>query len=851
MKGSKKRQQTENRAKGCWPVTYRFVAMGTLMAYTAFGASKVTMGSSFGGNGDKNGPNSSAGSQTLVVRRFEISEGMLGDVLASFEKITGIHVSYADEGIKLLKSEGVTGLYAPDQALRKILAESGMSYRFTATDQVLVQLSGVSTSIEVSANSIVPEVISSPKYTELLRDTPQTVSVVSQQVMQEQGVTTLRDALRNVAGISLAAGEGGAQGDNLTIRGFTARNDIFLDGMRDFGSYYRDSFNYENVDVLQGPTSVTFGRGSTGGVVNQESKVPEAQNFVSGTLQFGSDLTRRITADVNHQLGKNAAFRLNAMGQDSQVSERNIAENRRAGIAPALTFGLGTPTRLALSYLHQSEDNNPDYGIPWLFNGPAPVDRENYYGFEHGNYLKTQVDVGTVKVEHEFGTSVTLRNQARYGHYRRDVKITEAKVIPTLPDGTSVSPDTPIDEINVTRNQIAVNSLETYLGDQLDMSFRFKTGGISHTLVMGVEGGRETSAPERFTFPTSLTGTPPGTVVVPSTSLADPDETQLGAGTQFVSSVAHAIAISFGTYAVDTMKFGRRVDVIAGIRWDRFDTDFNSLAFTPMNQTNPTPTVLSQVDEKPSYRAAIVYKPTNFGSIYFDYGTSFNPSAEALSLSAANFPIGPDGKPEPLAPESNRTFEVGTKWDLPSKKLSASLAVFRTEKMNAREPSQDNPLFNVLAGTQRVDGVQVSVTGRLTDRWQVLSSYAYLNGKLVNSQAFPAAVGAQLANVPNNTFNLWTTYQLPWRLTAGAGMQFVGSRTASSTVPLDPTTGLVKQIPSYWVFNAMASRPITEHISAQINFYNLANRYYFDQPHPGHIVPGAGFTALGGLTFRF
>lgn len=846
MRGSNKKKQAENRAKGCWPVTYRFVAMGTLMAYTAFGASKVAMGSPFGANGDKNGPNSGSGSQTLVVRRFEISEGTLGDVLASFEKITSIHVSYADEGIKLLHSGGVTGLYAPDQALKRILAESGTTCRFTAANQILVQLAGLSASIEVNADSRMPEVISSPKYTELLRETPQTVNVVSQQVMQEQGANTLRDALRNVAGISLAAGEGGAQGDNLTIRGFTARNDIFLDGMRDFGSYYRDSFNYENVDVLQGPTSVTFGRGSTGGVVDQESKVPEARNFVSGTLQFGSDMTRRITADVNHQFGKNAAFRLNAMGQDSQVSERDIAENRRAGIAPALTFGLGTPTRVTLSYLHQSEDDNPDYGIPWLFNGPAPVDRTNYYGFEHGNYLKTQVDVGTVKVEHEFGTSVTLRNQVRYGHYRRDVKITEARVIPTLPDGRLVTPDTPIDEINVTRNQIAVNSLETYLGDQLDLSFRFKTGGISHTLVMGVEDGRETSAPERFTFPTSLAGTPPGTVIVPGTSLADPDETQLGAGTQFVSSIAHAISISFGTYAVDTMKFGRHVDVIAGMRWDRFDTDYTNLVFTPLNQAAPVPTVLSQVDEKPSYRAAVVFKPTNFGSIYFDYGTSFNPSAETLSLSAANFPGG-----KQLEPESNRTFEVGTKWDLPSKKLSVNASVFRTEKLNAREPSQDNPLFNVLAGTQRVDGVQVAVTGRLTDRWQVLGSYAYLYGELVSSEAFPAAVGAQLANVPKNTFNLWTTYQLPWRLTAGAGAQFVDSRTASSAVPLDPATGLVKQIPSYWVFNAMASRPITEHISAQINLYNLANRYYFDQPHPAHIVPGAGFTALGGLTFRF
>jgi len=277
----------------------------------------------------------------------------------------------------------------------------------------------------------------------LLRDTPQTISVIDDKTIEQQGVNTLRDALRTVAGISLAAGEGGAKGDNLTIRGFSGRNDIFLDGMRDFGSYYRDPFNYESVDVLQGPSSMTFGRGSTGGVVNQESKAPQTGRFVSGTLQFGSDLTRRIAADVNEPIGKTSAFRLNVMGHDSQVAERDVAENRRFGVAPSLAFGLGTTSRLTLSYYHQQADDTPDYGIPWLFNGPAPVDRNNYYGFRDGNYLRTDVDVLTAKVEHDFGSSITLRNQVRYGHYKRDALITEARIAGT-PD-----PDTPLEDISV------------------------------------------------------------------------------------------------------------------------------------------------------------------------------------------------------------------------------------------------------------------------------------------------------------------------------------------------------------------------------------------------------------------
>ena len=798
--------------------------MGTLVAYSALGASKVALAAPWpngNGSGDKD-----SDSQALSVRRFDIPSGTVDVVLATFQKATGIHVALQRPEIGQLESPGVQGVYTAPQALAHLLEGTGVTFQFTARDSVILQLEAVSTSIEVSAD--VPEIASMPKYAELLRDTPQTVNVIPQKVMEDQGVNTLRDALRNVAGISLAAGEGGAQGDNLTIRGFSARNDIFMDGMRDFGSYYRDPFNLEQVEVLQGPSSVTFGRGSTGGNVNQESKTPETGRFIDGSLQFGSDLTRRITADINEPIGQKAAFRLNIMEHDSQVAERDIAENRRFGVAPSLAFGLGTTTRLTLSYLHQSEDDTPDYGIPWLFNGPAPVDRSNYYGFKDANFLRTSVDVATARFEHDFGSSVTLRNQARYGHYYRNAQISEAKVNPTITDSSGnvipVTTSTPLDDLTVTRNQITVQSLETYLGDQMDMTFRFQTGFAQHTVVAGVEGGRETSSPTRFAW----SG-------VPQTSLENPDENQAFAGTSTVSSDVHAIAISFGAYALDTVKLGRYVDLIGGVRWDHFDTDYSSV--TPTG-----PTAFSRVDQKPSYRAAIVFKPKPTGSIYFDYGTSFNPSAESLSLSAstANLP-----------PENNRTFEVGSKWDLLSKKLTIDGSIFQTIKLNAREPSVDNPLLNVLAGKQRVNGVQLAISGHISDRWQVLANYAYLDGRLVSSQAFPAAIGAQLANVPKNTFNLWSTYELPWRFTVGGGSQFVDSRTASSTVPFDPTTGLVKEIPSYWVFNAMASHPLTERVSLQLNLYNLANRYYFDEPHPAHIIPGAGFTALVGLNFKF
>ena len=427
-----------NRVDG-WPVTYRWAAMGTLLAYSALGVTKVAVAHPWTDDQGKGG--GPAGPQALVVRRFDIAPGNLGETLDEFARISAISVKFADEVLRTLPSRGLIGLYTPDQALKLLLADSGASYRFVAADAVAIQLAQVTTAVEVSADG--PQMIGSPKYSELLRDTPQTISVIDDKTMQQQGVNTLRDALRNVAGISLAAGEGGAQGDNLTIRGFSGRNDIFLDGMRDFGSYYRDPFNYESVDVLQGPSSMAFGRGSTGGAVNQETKAPEAGKFISGSLQFGSDLTRRITADINEPLGQTSAFRLNVMGHDSQVADRDVAENRRFGLAPSLAFGLGTTTRLTLSYYHQQADDTPDYGIPWLFNGPAPVERSNYYGFREGNHLRTDVDIATARVEHDFGSTVTLRNQVRFGHYKRNALITEPRIAGT-PDL-----DTPLEDIAV------------------------------------------------------------------------------------------------------------------------------------------------------------------------------------------------------------------------------------------------------------------------------------------------------------------------------------------------------------------------------------------------------------------
>ncbi|MEJ0018965.1 MAG: TonB-dependent siderophore receptor [Acetobacteraceae bacterium] len=657
-----------------------------------------------------------------------------------------------------------------------------------------------------------------PKLTQPLLDTPQSISVIPQQLMEDQGTTTVRDALRNVPGISLAAGEGGAQGDSLTLRGFSARNDFFLDGMRDFGSYYRDPFNLNNIEVLKGPASIMFGRGSTGGVVNQVSKQPQMAPIMAGTGTVGTDRTFRFTTDINQPLTNidNAAFRLNLMGNLNGISARDGAEYRRFGIAPSVTFGLGTDTRLTFSYFHQQEDNTPDYGLPWLFANPAPVNRQNFYGFQNDDFLRTQVDIGTIRLEHDFNENVSFRNQFRYANYQRAGRITEPQVA-----YAGINQNTPLNRITVNRNLISVFSTESFMQNQSDVTVRFNTGPLKHTVVAGIELGRETSDPTRVSY----TG-------VPTTNLLFPNLNQPFTFTSNrISTQVTTTSNSYSAYFVDTIELDEHWDLIAGFRWDTF--------YTRYKQAIPPVVNLSRTDDMPSWRAAIVYKPIQTGSIYFAYGTSFNPSAESLSLAANT---------ASLAPEKNETFEIGTKWLVNDGRLTLNGSIFQITKLNARVPDPFNSAFNVLGGNQRVRGFEFGVAGNLTEAWEVYAGYAYLNSVVLES-TLPATVGQPLGNTPKHTLSVWSTYELPWHgIEIGGGVQYVSSRIASSTP--NGTTGLIEVAPGYVTVQAMAKYPISPGIELQLNAYNITNTKYYDLLHPAHVVPGAGPSVLLTTSFK-
>ena len=664
--------------------------------------------------------------------------------------------------------------------------------------------------------------LSLQKYNGPLLTTPQSATVITQKLMEDQGVTSLRDSLRNVSGISIGAGEGSYQGDNFSIRGFAARSDIFLDGMTDFGSYDRDPFNLEQIEVLKGPSSAQFGRGSSGGVVNQESKTPQLESFTEGSLEYGTNNTERGTIDINLPITgiPNAALRLNAMGNHSDVAERNAAQYERWGIAPSLAFGIGTPTRLTLSYFHQAENNVPDYGIPWLFDRPAPVDRRNFYGF-NSDYLKTDVSIGTIRLEHDFDERFSLREQFRVASYRRNFRISQA-------DTGEILPGTPLDQAQVGRDIIDAVSTDRLVDEDINLTSRFETGPLKHSLITGFEYVHQSVDPRRIE---------PTWENVPDTGLLSPAVDKPFPGVGVTGTEVRAAVNTGSIYLTDTAKIGEAWTLIGNVRYDHVSSRYYE-SIEPTAEFN-------QDDNLFSWRGAVVYQPRPNGSIYVASGTSVHPNIAQLALSSE-----PTLPPETKYAGIGRNFEVemGTKWDLFDQRFSMSTAVFLDEQTNPAPVDLDDPLLEVFHGRERVYGFEFGSVGRLTSKWRILLNYTLQFSKITASSD-PTLIGNPVLNAPKHTASLWTTYELPWNFEAGFGSYLVSSRTASESP--DPQNGLLMVAPGYIIFSAMLKYHITKNIDIQANVNNLTDKYYYDGVHPGHINPGEGRVVYVSTNFKF
>jgi catecholate siderophore receptor len=714
-------------------------------------------------------------------------------------------------------------------------AETGTSAPNADHDGALAQSLGILVTAK-PVDSYQTEASANTKYTDPIRDTPQTIRVIPQSLIKDQNATSLQQALQNVPGITFTAGEGGTlPGDNINIRGFNARQDLFVDGFRDTGVYTRDPFNLEQIEVVEGPASTYSGHGSTGGSVNLISKAPMLSPLYAATVGFGSDLFFRDTVDINQPLTKwlpNAAIRFNAVYQYNEFANRDEVNASRWGLNPVVSYGIGTNLRATLSYLFLREEDLPSFGLPTInataiaanpkfadnLNEVAPVDYSNFYGLVKRDYMDSTTHIPTLTLAYDFNENFKLVNTSRYA----ETFVDEITTPPRFNAGANFFPggglagnftvDTyPADTL--TRELRGRRQRDTFLGNQTAMTAKFDTWKVHHDAVLTAEFIEEKEAYRTAT----------GANVITSLSHPNPDDPYAfpviwGAETK---TRLDNVALSL----FDSIKLLPQLILSGGMRYDHLE----SSAHVPATATAAA-YVAEQTNDLASWRTGLTYKPIEPLSIYFGYGTSYNPSIEGGTGNTSS-PTSLNRTTSQLEPEFNQTYEFGVKWEALKERLTLNAAVFRTIKENVRISDPSLP-FNsgvfLLEGEVQVQGIEFAVQGNLTKEWKVFGGYTYLESEF---QSGPNQ-GRELPYTPNQSASIFTTYDLPYHITVGFGSRFI-DKTFGSV--LNTTSA-----PGYHVEQALIGYQATENIGFQVNVYNLTGEEYIAQYGNGGAIPGAG-----------
>lgn len=676
--------------------------------------------------------------------------------------------------------------------------------------------------------------LSSPKYTQPVLDTTQTISIISKELFLEQGATTLTEALRNSPGVgTFYVGENGSTstGDAIYMRGFDTSGSIFVDGVRDLGTISRDVFNTEQVEVIKGPASTDNGRTAPTGAINMVSKQPELGNGLTASVSYGSANQRRATADWNQAVNDHAAFRLNVMGQDSGVPGRDQVQNNRWGIAPSFAFGLGTATRVYLDYLHIKQDNVPDGGVPTIglpgYSTPDPtrpfltnakeVDTSNFYGTT-ADHDRVNADMFTARIDHDFSDKLALHNTLRWGRTTEDYVLTS--FMGTAANLLTPNPLDPSTWTIARSNPTFKHANNRIITDQANATATFDTGVVTHNLSTGIELTQEKATTVGYA---SLNGAawPAANLYDPQWDVAVPPYGQTGAYTNGKTNTASA-------YVFDTLKFGERWQVNAGVRLDHYVTDYDSTVQcgskgNPVCGPLPALTVVPGLnvhtgDNLYNWKLGVLYKLASNGTLYANYAVSAEPpGGNTLSFSTSASSL---DQPN-LQPQRARTYEVGTKWELGEGRLMLTGALYQTTVSN--ELVQDPvTLLYYQVGQKRVQGVEVSAVGRLTEQWSISAGFTTMNASVINGTSVVQNGSSDLAYTPKRAFTSWTSYLLPFGLTIGGGARYNGELQRGT----DGAIGTPAYTQAYWVVDAMASYPISRHVDLRLNLYNLFDKNY-------------------------
>jgi catecholate siderophore receptor len=703
--------------------------------------------------------------------------------------------------------------------------------------------------------------VSSPKFTQELIDTPQTISIVSQEVLKQQGATTLSQALRNTPGVTFLLGENGntATGDSIFMRGFDTQGSIFIDGIRDLGTVTRDTFNTEQVEIAKGPAGPDYGRGAASGYVNMASKVPTAQSFTGGTASYGTASNARLTGDINYRFeGSGTALRLNVMGQDGEVDGRDFIERKGWAVAPSIAFGLEGDTRSYFYLLHTEQDNVPDGGVTTLGvdgfynrdldpNPPpatpplppprapgvvaAPVDSENYYGYR-SDFEETSGTMFTARFEHDFNENVSIRNSTRYGRLEQFYVLTGVNAV-TIP---SPNPDT----WTVNRTRQSKFQENTLMTNQTNLTINVAAGGVSHAITTGIEFISEEQYNPAYAA-ASLGALVPANPYDPGLADAPPGYNPARNGV-FTRGETQTI----GAYVFDTLSFAEKWEVTGGFRLDSYDTDFESMALTG---TALTPTQLGADDTLFSYKVGVLFKPLSNGSVYLSHANSKQPPG------GANFTLTPpnganNANRTDLEPTEGENLELGTKWEFNDGALAVTAAIFDSSNKNELVPDATNPTIFVQVGEREVQGIELGIVGKITENWDLSAGLAKMDTEVVQGSA--AQTGSQINWSPELTFSSWTTYRMPFGLTIGGGARYVDTVARSISNNVLPTTN-VPTAPEYWVVDAMLGYQVNDKVNIQLNGYNLLDEEYIATLNNGgsRYIPGTPLSALLSVNFTF
>jgi catecholate siderophore receptor len=763
----------------------------------------------------------------ISKRSYDIPAGTLHDALVLLAEQSGVKLAF-DLGLLQGKiTFGLTGDFEFKAALEQLLENSGLQVTEQAGGYAIVAASAAATESVVTLPSIQVTAVTANRYAAvststatktntLLRDVPQSITVITDDLIKDQSIRSLGDAVRYVPGVGVSQGEGNR--DALVFRGNRSTGDFFVDGIRDDVEYYRDLYNIERVEVLKGANGMIFGRGGSGGVINRVTKEANWNPVREFSFQGGSFNQKRMTADVGYVINDKAALRLNAMYEDAG-SFRDGVNMERLGISP--TVKPTTRTKIVASMERFHDDRTADRGITSVLGtagqitGPVDVSRAQFFGDPRRSNANVDVLAFNSFIEHKFESGVTLQNRTNFTTYDKFYQNVFANGGLNLNSGLLS-----LGAYNNTTSRENVFN-------QTNLLYSLNTGPLLHTLMAGIEVGRQETHNRReaglFNNDQSRTNlfVP---LFNPLTNVPITFRTRDSGGD--LDALNRSIVNVTSLYIQDQIEIVPQLQAIVGVRYDMFEVDFQ--------QKNGPRDHLKTRDDLIAPRFGLIYKPIEPVSFYASYSQAYVPRA-GDQLTALNVTV------ETLKPEKFTTLETGVKWDI-RPDLAFTAAVYQLDRTNVINSVIGGQTF--LTKGQRTEGVEVSLAGQLTSNWSVMGGYAYQVGEITSDIMGIAKKGASVSELPRNTFSVWSRYDITPKIGAAVGVIYRDEMYASLTNRV--------RLSDFTRVDAALFAQFTKNFRGQINIENLFDTKYFAAAHNDfNITPGSPIAVRASLIASF